>query len=70
MKSNRTCGNDILNGISERHPQLAQYLQRLKRPRSVSWASYETAKRHVEQYSLTSREYEACIRFIADRLRM
>jgi hypothetical protein len=42
----------------------------LKRPQRADWSDYENAKAVINRYNLDPQEYGACIRFIANRLKL
>lgn len=62
--------NDFIVSIGENYPLLARYLRGLTDRAGPGWQDYESAKAIVNWYSLEPREYEACMRFITDRLRL
>jgi hypothetical protein len=63
--------NATIKNIGKKYPPLAQFWQSFKSPRRrADWSDYESAKAVVNRYVLEPREYEACIRFIANRLRL
>jgi hypothetical protein len=62
--------NDLLHSIGEKHPDLMAYLQGLKYSSPNDYRAYETAKGYLSSFPLSTTEYEGCIRFISERLKL
>lgn len=69
-RTSRRYENKIIQGVGMKYPQLIHSLRALQRPRRANCSDYASAKAILNRYVLDTREYEACIYIITERLRI